>query len=411
MPVTVTVYDPNTSVPASGLPVAFLNADNSVVLEVVTDENGSASAVMVAGGSVTVGAAQVGSDGNGDPGNMYTWIGVKPGDALVANQPAIPNNPATVTVNVSTDTDANATDYEISIFCSDGESFTADPSDGGPTAIMVSSTCGVADLYDDAEDANGDELDIAYQGNVALSDGANITLGAFTAEVTDTITATNIPSSIHALNASFLLVDGVNALEGRGAKLTSSNGTAMATVQLGALANLNILTQFLLSPSATGNDNRLFAISSSPSINTGLSEDLSTVTSIASVQSEPAYDMSSSTFSWMETGTVAADVVAIAETVTSDDGSTRNFVWNVVGEDTSASLVLPTLPASLSNFTILSTDTITYTEASTIKISGGYDAIRNTVFGTENPQSSARGIFDISALSSSAQYVLQEFQD
>ena len=55
-PVTVNAFTPK-GLPASGLPIAFLNADGSVVLETTTDRNGVATATMLAGGSVTLGAA------------------------------------------------------------------------------------------------------------------------------------------------------------------------------------------------------------------------------------------------------------------------------------------------------------------------------------------------------------------
>ena len=414
-PVTVTVFDPNSQLPATGLPVAFLNGDSSVVLETTTDSNGSASATMAAGGSVTVGAAQVGVDINGNSGNVYTWLGVKPGDDLVANQPLIPTSAATITINVTTDTDTNANDYQINGFCPDGETFSSNPSDGGPTAIVVPSTCTPAAIYVFAEDANGVELSTVYQSNIALSDGAAITIGAFTPVATDSVTFTDIPSAQISGNTSFrstlYLDDGINLLRRLGAKVSSSTGTATKSFVVGAMSNVNLLNWFQVSTNLTTNDNVMFAVSSGPSITTGVSADLAPLLAVATVTSEPAYDVPSATFSWMEAGSVPADLVSIIENVHSIDGTTRVFSWNIVAADTNASLVLPTLPASLADFTILSTDLIGYGDAFTISVTGGYDVVRNTAIGTKHPQSSLPGLQDISVLSSGSQYVLQSFQD
>lgn len=52
LPVTIAVVNGDAAV--AGVHVYFLNADSSVVLATTTDATGTASAVMAAGGSVTV---------------------------------------------------------------------------------------------------------------------------------------------------------------------------------------------------------------------------------------------------------------------------------------------------------------------------------------------------------------------
>ena len=407
-PVTVTIYDPSTGAPSSGLPVAFLNADNSVVLEVTTDSTGSASAVMTALGSVTVGAAQVGDDNNGNPGNVYTWLGVKPGDVLIANRPATPSSASTITINVTTATfsDPNTSDYETQIFCSDGEEFNSDVTDGGPTAIMISSLCTSAAFFVYAEDGDSDEIGVVYQGSTALTDGANITIGDFTAADNISLMATDLPRV--RLETAFQLADGFNGLgSGVGTDgIVSQSGTATATLQLATLPNIDALSNYQFNDNAL--DTSFNILGRAPSSTTMFSLDF-TALMMATVQSEPSYDMASSTFSWSESA--GTDDMAVIQIENSSDDASRDFVWTIVGPDTSASFTVPTLPTSLTGFNILSTDSQSFDDAWTVQMTGGYDAIRGAAIGTNNPQRQQRGFEHLADVPSGSQYAEADFED
>ena len=403
-PVTVTVYDLNAQTPSMGLPVAFLNADNTVVLEVLTDANGSASATMAAGGSVTVGAAQVGLDLNGNVSNVYTWLGVKPGDNLVANVPVPPTAATQITVNFTTPTDTNAVKYGITGFCADGETFSATAANGGPTAIMAPSTCTTADVFVAAVANNSTELDTSYQANVALSDGAMITLGALDPAVTDSVMVSNAATQFNNISGTAELTDGTH-LFGKARERFSElmTGASSASAALGSMANVDLLSSVSTIDSNDAIGQELTVITRGPSVTTGITLDFSTL-SIATMQTIPVYDMPSSSFMWTESGTGTADFANVTMGVESTD-QTRNYQWTIVGPHTDASLVLPTLPASLTDFTILSTDTITNEDAFTGQITGGYDAIRATSLGTNNAESQFRGTIDVSVFPSGNQYV------
>jgi hypothetical protein len=80
-PLTVTVYQENGS-PQSGVSVVFQKADGSVVQRLMTDGDGEASSTVDAGDQVTV--ARVTSNNTHE---VFTFVGVKPGDHLHTGQP------------------------------------------------------------------------------------------------------------------------------------------------------------------------------------------------------------------------------------------------------------------------------------------------------------------------------------
>ena len=405
-PVTVNVYDPSTGAPSSGLPVAFLNADNSVVAEVTTDTSGAAAAIMAAGGSVTVGAAQVGSDGNGNAGQVFTWLDVSPGDVLVANSPVAPTSADQFTINITTAVDSNANDYFVQFYCDDGEKFKIDVLASGTGSGTTKSTCTSAAIYLFAENRNGDELDFAYLNGVALSDGASIAFDTLTPIAIDTFSVSGI-SSGNNVNVPVTLTDSSNDLDRTLTRVSLSAGAGNGTFQLGSAANFDYMTA-VSDSYGVGDVNAIFR---SPATVGSFSGDMSALEKVASMQTLPSYDVQSSTFSWTEAGSVAADAASITFDVQSSDLTTRNFTWFVVGPDSSATLALPTLPTSLSSFAVLGNDTATVTSAQTVGVTGGYDIVRGTFFGTNHIAGKRAGqhIEDFSVLPATSQYVQQLF--
>ena len=156
-PVTITAFA-DDGTPAVGLAVAFLNADDSVVLETVTDSNGSASASMAAGGSVTLGAAlTVAPTGQTSKPQVFTFLAVKPGDNLVVGSaaPAAAMKQLTIDVPSSDNADSNGV-FALGTSC--GETpvhVNVANAKNTPITISIPSSCTTADLYIVAIDQNG----------------------------------------------------------------------------------------------------------------------------------------------------------------------------------------------------------------------------------------------------------------
>ena len=402
-PVTVTVFDDNNS-PAMGLPVAFLNADGTVVLETTTDITGTASATMASGGSVTVGASQVGLLSDSSQGIVYTWLGVAAGDVLTANQPVIPEVGQQINVNVSSPADANGADYQIFGFCPDGNNFNGETSDGSATSIMVPANCTPADFYVAVYDTNGDEIDDSYSASVALADGANVTLGALVAVATDSVSITTLPGTLASnVNMDFALTDGTNVLDDEEPSAGATNGTVTASIDFGAFANLDLMSEYY----GHSGDGQFFdSWTRGPSVNAAVNLDF-TALMMASITATPTFDLPSNTLSWTEAATGTADAFSTQLDVESSDQTTRTYTWEIVAPHQGTSLVLPTLPTSLSDFNILNTDTVTVGNSVLAKGTVGYDVIAEFTLGTPTPQSNFDDA-DLQLLPSGATYTTLE---
>src|SRR5690349_21386214 len=93
-PPTVMLTVTSNGVPLSRIRVYFQNADNSLVASAMTDDTGTAQAVMTAGGYVTaIDPFPASADA---PDELRTFSGVKPGDHLFLTH----TDPATIDVPV-----------------------------------------------------------------------------------------------------------------------------------------------------------------------------------------------------------------------------------------------------------------------------------------------------------------------
>ncbi len=98
--------------PTAGVTAYFQNRDSSLAATEVTGADGTATAVVEAGGFVTV----VGPVVQGY-GFLDTWVDVQPGDQLVARQFG-PWDPPDVRVGFTAPIDPGATEYEVRTSCS-----------------------------------------------------------------------------------------------------------------------------------------------------------------------------------------------------------------------------------------------------------------------------------------------------
>ena len=385
-PVTVTVYDLN-NIAAMGLPVAFLNADNSVILETTTDVTGSASSTMPNGGSVTVGAAQVGVDGDGNQGQVFTWLGVHGGDALVAGTPNIPSDSQSITLNVASDTTGD--EFFLQGYCADGETFFVDSADGSATTVTAPASCTTADIYVTTVDSGQNEIAASYTANVALADNGDLALGTLVAVVSDSVTVSSLPDEFAgSLSNYFQLIDGTNIFDGQSADLNVVNGAATGTVGIGAFASIDLGAEFYADGTGVDGSSQFFdSWSRGPSIGVATINFDYAALGMANMTSLPTFDVATASLSWTEGDTGTADAVTTGIGIASSDGTTRAFTWNIVAPHQGASLTLPTLPASISDFTVLSTDLVTVSGATLAKGTVGYDVIAEFMLGTPTPYS------------------------
>jgi hypothetical protein len=207
--VSLTVTDGGSGV--AGAVVYFLNADNSVVAEMMTDGSGVASATMAPGGSVTLlepqpvvtGPPPIKSPSKHpdeaapppiDNQNLITWEGVKPGDNLRDDLDPIQPDPAIITLTVTIPTDPNtaATQYTLFGACVGGVGGLTP----GSAATLTLQGCGSAtDFLVQTSDVNGNVLDFLFAPAVAIGDGSAVTLpGTYQTGVLQPFTLSDVPA-------------------------------------------------------------------------------------------------------------------------------------------------------------------------------------------------------------------------
>jgi hypothetical protein len=190
-PEPVTLTATLGGVPQSGVHVYFLNADSSVVRATTTDANGTASAVMAAGGSVTA------LDPYGTSGaqrEVYSFLGVKPGDNLVLDGTTVVPQ-ITVTVTAPLDSAPGVQSYEVQSPCG-GINLTSAGSGASPTGQLTLNGCGTkTDFVIVTRDAAFQIVDYIYAHDVAIADQGTVDLSAMTyaAGSTRTYQLTNVP--------------------------------------------------------------------------------------------------------------------------------------------------------------------------------------------------------------------------
>jgi hypothetical protein len=211
-PQVVTIAVTENGSPAAGAIVYFQNADSSLVAELQTGSDGTASQLMAAGGFVTLIEPQlpVGvADVTGLPEipsnqEIDTFSDVKPGDVLhvdLVNEGAA----TAVTFPVIVPADGSASRYELFTTCGDadldnttGEEVPHPLVVDGPTNVTLDNCNGIADMLVVTLDSDDNGLNSLYAPGVPIADGSAVVLltQSYVPITQQSIVVTNIPTLI-----------------------------------------------------------------------------------------------------------------------------------------------------------------------------------------------------------------------
>ena len=377
--VSVTAYSPQTGLPQSGLPVAFLNADDSVVATTTTDTNGTASAQLAAGGSVTVGAENV---LGGSAAQVYTCAGVQPGDNLRIGTLSGDSETISFTVVVDNSNISDVGTFMVSTSCgpSPAKSFastyttTDPPSPTTPMMISLPATCTTADIYvltiDDSQTpSNGIFL---AQQPITPNGTLNVTTPFVNLQTTN-LSLDNSPTWAANTLVSFAAVDGAVELYSAGTSLTAVANTPVPVPLVPAPG-----LQYIALVGSGDSLGRTQTIVQRVATQADLAVDLG-MGPLPTIEAKGTYDAASSSITWTESGnTGVANAEFIEFNVT--QGSTRNFNWNIIAPHTAGAAHVPALPSALSEFALEAADTVNVSSTSIFNASVGYDAIRGSFF-------------------------------
>ncbi|HET9989862.1 MAG TPA: hypothetical protein VFQ65_15120, partial [Kofleriaceae bacterium] len=192
-PVSVVVQHTDGSA-AALVPVYFQATDSTVIASTQTGPAGTASALMPAGGTVTIldpdAAPALGKAGH----HLFTWTGVKPGDHLIYDTSGAITDFPIVVFQVPLDTaHATVTSYDIESSCG---GFMVAPTTTGPTftqQISLYGCNGTADVMVTGLDDASHAVSYFYVASQPIVDQATIDYSAqtYALATTRTFTFTN----------------------------------------------------------------------------------------------------------------------------------------------------------------------------------------------------------------------------
>jgi hypothetical protein len=359
-PVTLTIT--SNGAPVAGVHVYFLDAEDALIATVNTGTDGTAGAVMAEGGSVNVLDAYVNS---AEPNNhgIITYMAVKPGDHL--NLTNSDFNSASFTLTVPTA--ATATDYDAFTTCGTGA---LSPSASGATAsgtIELRRCHGAADIAILARRfAAGTSTPLSglFHGDAGVAAQATVDLtGEMYKPLTDvTFTYLNAPAGQLDIEHAPLLAHGPLGPF----RATASGGTATIQEPTLSAASSAVTTKL----SAAFGDHQV--IDWGPSTQP-YTLDLANVL-MPELQGPPAFDITTGRVMWSEAASGASPeaTIAVLELSRQDLG----WVWVVIAPYRAGEARVPRLPTDVNDWTPKLGDTAFVDHVETMKLTGGYDALR-----------------------------------
>jgi hypothetical protein len=348
--VRITVHDP--SGPLAGLPVVFLDVNDAVAADVVTDAQGTAIAKL-ATGSVTVIRAAAMSQPGPSASSLYTYVGVKAGDQLELALPSIePSNPVTVNVTVPA-TEEVGVPVEVRTPCGSGQGIP-------PTIAVTLDGCGSeTDFY---VTELGLEQPASFLKRMQITDPVDLSGEIYREQLTSTYSVTNLP-----VGSSVSIEKRIE---------TDLFRPVFTTGQIAVTPDQPIDVTL---PNLPGTEEQTYATVTSM-VGTaqivGSRDPYGSGPAVidlagAMIITPSAPTIAGDTVSWTEQGSGAPDTVL----ATIRNTGVERYV---AGPYAGASIKVPHLPAAHDAFNVKADDKATIALA---RVSGGFDAVRARVFG------------------------------
>lgn len=376
----------NHGAPAIGVTVYFLNADGSVAKAAVTDDNGIATAVVTAGGSVTAirpfttpppPAGKVTTD------ELRTFLGVKPGDHLVLSRVAFDS----VTVQfdaAAPDGGDFATSYQVFTTCGGGTIAPGGSGNGSgspdPGGTLELQNChGAADIAVVANQivaearAGGHAIETPqglYHANATLPPDGNVMVSLRDdtyADLTDvTFTYMNAPDASITVLHSPVLTNGF-----LGPYSTTAGGSA--TISEAAVpATMQVVDSSLTL-------NNFHEVVDWGPYSTTYNLDLNNVL-LREVTGGPTFDAATGKISWTEgTDGATPNLTIVGIQVRRSEPTLARWHWEIAAPYSPSGVVLPHLPTDLFDWAPGQEEIQDFDPIKNVQVTGGYDAVRSHI--------------------------------
>lgn len=409
--VTITVTDLGD--PAMGLTVYFQESDATLVLAAQTDAGGKASAVLHAGGFVTVvqvtpQAVRAGAAFEGVPqgpdSQIHTFAGVKPGDDLHLDLD--PVSPATtdITFDLTVPDEQLGRTYTLYSSCGSQELLPpqgrglarrrgAGLGSGGTVPLTMTVTLtgcgGTADMLVVSSGSETNAVTWLYKPAVAVADGVPVDLtdGAYQDATDVTFTYNHVATTIDSLTVQRELRSAHGALGFAMVEQTTTPdlNTAIASVTqpFPGAAGLLAVTTTTDFPNTGNGQQTLFEWGGTGDYTLDYS-----AVALHGYASLPGAEVGSHEITWNEAGGgVAPDFMVGSYQLDRIDGNGDNtWTWQIVAPYTAgqAKLTYPVLPTTLYDYNPAANEQPRVQQLTTVKAPGGYDAIRAHAFNVDS---------------------------
>ncbi len=369
-PVEVTVL--GAGGPIAGATVVFQNADDSVVASAITAANGVATQVMAPGGSVTVIA-------NAQSSEAATVLAVKPGDKIKikTNGPGVEE----VFVNVTLTLPANsAGTYTVRSSC--GPNYTSLAPTNNALAFSLPMSCSQSTFVVKREATSGSgglPAATIVKANVTPTNGVyDLSDQTFANLITNTITGADVPTINFVQGTVAPIVNGMVAELDESLAGIEAPGFPTFSGTFGRVDSAAATKQTVDLLFRAGGQQLFVAIAPVGDYAfAGTSALLPWLTDV----------------SWNSTGNSATFTTEVAGTAPINGAFVavgfnrgKSYITHRVVAPNATALRFPVLPATLSDFNIVTGDNTFIEDAGLISSTGGYDALRQVFYVVDGPR-------------------------
>jgi hypothetical protein len=406
-PVGVIVTVTLGGVPSPGQTVYFQSRDSVTTETVLTGADGNATAIVEAGGYVTVVKPEPPEEvptAIGPRAHLSTFAGVQPGDHLFVDVPIEVEGPASVSFTINTPNEEQSREYNLHTTCGSAFIGRGDPPDGinrrarrarrvAGEGTTVSTTVelvgcgGMADMLVISSDGKGGPRGWIYRANVPVTaEGTVDFVGEYAELEEQTFTYTMSPET-RRISARRELRTARGALYSDGTDRFLESTTESFSLRMPTPPDVVAVTT---STALLANGFSRTNVLDWGANNSSYELDFTAV-GLHPYSGEPSYDVPRHEIVWTEgDGKAAQFTIASLRTTRSDDEVSNTWTWDLVTPWDSQKLAYPRLPTTLFDFSPRADDEISVQRLTTAQVPGGYNAARPRVF-IDDPEGTVVG--------------------
>ncbi|MBC7978310.1 MAG: hypothetical protein H7138_25270 [Myxococcales bacterium] len=373
----------------------FQSADSLTTNTQLTDASGNATAMLEAGGYVTVVKPEAPLRdviaAIGPRASLATFAAVQPGDHLYVDVPFDDGSSGEVTFTVQVPNEEQGYGYRLHTTC--GSAFIGtgqSPLQGNQrrrargaiaaeplTAEVALSGCGgMADMLVVGTDSDGQVRSWQYKANVAVVQNAVVEFTSYESPSNQEL-AYRVYPTVDRVDVSRELRTARGFLYADNDSVFFESNTGSTTMDLPTPAGVLAITTSTAFGGSSYSRSRIIDWGA----NTSVEVDFSTL-ALSAYDTQPSFDTATREVAWTETldGNVPQLTIAQVSAFRSENEVNTQWNWELIAPRAQTKVAYPVLPTTLFDFNIKGTDDPFVQRLTTAQVPGGYNAVRSRVF-------------------------------